>query len=162
MAKLDAHQAPGRRHLAFSVLLRDAAGKVLLQRRALGKYHFPGVWANSCCSHPRPGEDPTRSAHRRISEELGVDVGALTASAAFWYRARDPASGLVEFEYDLVFQGELVAPATLDPDPAEISDLRWLAPATALEQLHHERAAIAPWLPPVLRMFAARSTRPLS
>ena len=57
-SKRGAHEPPGLRHLAFSVFLFSPAGLLLLQQRASTKYHFPGIWANSCCSHPGPGEDP--------------------------------------------------------------------------------------------------------
>ena len=70
--KLSAHTAPGRLHRAFSVFLFDESGRLLLQRRALGKYHSPGVWSNTCCGHPYPGEKPFAAAARRVSEELGV------------------------------------------------------------------------------------------
>ncbi|MGH9296215.1 MAG: isopentenyl-diphosphate Delta-isomerase, partial [Acidimicrobiales bacterium] len=65
--KLGAHRAPGRLHLAFSVFV-FRGGEVLVQRRAASKYHFPGVWANACCSHPEPGEDLVASARRRLFE----------------------------------------------------------------------------------------------
>lgn len=70
--KLAAHQAPGQLHRAFSVFLFDEQGRLLLQRRALGKYHSPGVWSNTCCGHPYPGEAPFAAAARRTYEELGL------------------------------------------------------------------------------------------
>ncbi|CAM5402472.1 Isopentenyl-diphosphate Delta-isomerase [Streptomyces violarus] len=70
--KLAAHQPPGQLHRAFSVFLFDEHGRLLLQRRALGKYHSPGVWSNTCCGHPYPGEAPFAAAARRTFEELGV------------------------------------------------------------------------------------------
>src|SRR5258708_16941923 len=69
--KLSAHLAPGRLHRAFSVFLFDEDGRLLLQRRALGKYHSPGVWSNTCCGHPYPGEQPFVAAARRTAEQLG-------------------------------------------------------------------------------------------
>ena len=70
--KLSAHQAPGQLHRAFSVFLFDETGRLLLQQRALGKYHSPGVWSNTCCGHPYPGESPFAAAARRTYEELGL------------------------------------------------------------------------------------------
>jgi isopentenyl-diphosphate Delta-isomerase len=70
--KVAAHRAPGMLHHAFSVFVFSPQGDLLLQRRSLAKYHFPGVWANTCCSHPAPGEDVVESAERRLAEELGL------------------------------------------------------------------------------------------
>ena len=75
--KLAAHQAPGQLHRAFSVFLFDEHGRLLLQRRALGKYHSPGVWSNTCCGHPYPGEAPFAAAARRTHEELGISPSLL-------------------------------------------------------------------------------------
>ena len=75
--KLAAHQAPGLLHRAFSVFLFDPRGRLLMQRRALGKYHSPGVWSNTCCGHPYPGESPFAAAARRTHEELGVSPALL-------------------------------------------------------------------------------------
>src|SRR5687767_11187246 len=72
--KLAAHQRGGTLHRAFSVFLFNDAGRMLLQQRAAGKYHFGGLWTNACCSHPRPGEAVEDAARRRVREELGVDV----------------------------------------------------------------------------------------
>ena len=146
MAKLAAHEAPGRLHLAFSVVLYRSDGLVLLQQRAGTKYHFPLIWANSCCSHPRPGEDVVASAERRVGEELGLacrlaDVGTLT------YRAVCPVSGLVEHEFDHVLVG--VVEADPAPDAAEVARVRW---AGATEVLEAPPADSAPWLLPVLRL----------
>ena len=70
--KLAAHTSPGHLHRAFSVFLFDDEERLLLQRRALGKYHSPGVWSNTCCGHPFPGEAPDAAAARRVREELGM------------------------------------------------------------------------------------------
>src|SRR5579862_220184 len=80
--KLAAHQPPGVLHLAFSVVLYRGDGRLLLQRRAATKYHFPLHWANACCSHPSPGEDVAASAAHRVVEELGVEC-ALAPAGSF-------------------------------------------------------------------------------
>ncbi|MGD0743247.1 MAG: isopentenyl-diphosphate Delta-isomerase [Acidimicrobiales bacterium] len=144
--KLTAHVPPGRLHLAFSVVLYRIDGPVLLQQRAGTKYHFPLAWANSCCSHPRPGEDIVDSAERRVAEELGLccrltEVGTLT------YRASCPDSGLVEHEFDHVLVGTVVGEPV--PDPTEVAALRW---EEAGEVLANPPANSAPWLVPVLRL----------
>mgnify|MGYP000919705071 CR=1 FL=1 len=79
----------------------DSQGRILLQRRADTKYHFGGLWTNSCCGHPRPGEPVATAASRRLREEMGIDV-VLEAVASFIYRASDPESGLTEHELDHV------------------------------------------------------------
>ena len=145
--KLAAHQAPGHLHLAFSVVLYDADGGVLLQQRAADKYHFPLYWANACCSHPGPGEDIAESAERRVHEELGL-TAALSFAGTFVYRATDPGSGLVEHELDHVFVGEMTAVA--EPDPAEVAALAVVDP----EEIFSARfdGLIVPWLGQALRL----------
>lgn len=127
MAKLDAHEAPGRLHLAFSVFLFDTTGRLLVQKRASSKYHFPGIWANACCSHPEPGEDIVTSAERRLAEELGV-TAHLVDVGSFVYRAVDPVSGRVEHEFDHVLVGTLGAAEVPSPAPDEVDALDWVEP----------------------------------
>lgn len=117
--KLAAHQPPGSLHRAFSVFLFDADGRLLLQRRAAEKYHSPGVWSNTCCGHPLPGEPPFVAAARRTAEELGVAPALLREAGTVSYHHPDPASGLVEHEYNHLFVGRLGA--ALRPDPAEVA-----------------------------------------
>ena len=93
--KLAAHQQ-GLRHLAVSVFVMRA-GEILIQRRALGKYHTPGLWANTCCTHPNWGEAPLDCAHRRLNEELGITGLALDHRGQVEYRA-DVGGGLIEHE----------------------------------------------------------------
>lgn len=107
--KLAAHQPPGQLHLAFSLVLLDPAGHLLLQRRSGSKHHFRRRWANACCSHPRPGETIVEAARRRADEELGARIARTREIGRFTYRARDPASGLVEHEHDVVV---LISPRT--------------------------------------------------
>ncbi|MEV7417027.1 isopentenyl-diphosphate Delta-isomerase [Streptomyces sp. NPDC089919] len=118
--KLAAHQAPGQLHRAFSVFLFDESGRLLLQQRALGKYHSPGVWSNTCCGHPYPGESPFAAAARRTYEELGLSPSLLAEAGTVRYNHPDPASGLVEQEYNHLFVG--LAQAPVQPDPEEIAD----------------------------------------
>lgn len=125
--KLSAHVAPGRLHRAFSVFLFDDAGRMLLQRRALTKYHSPGVWSNTCCGHPYPGEQPFVAASRRTAEELGVAPVLLRTAGTVRYNHPDPASGLVEQEYNHLFVGLVRDP--LVPDPDEIGETAFATPA---------------------------------
>ncbi|MFC7217532.1 isopentenyl-diphosphate Delta-isomerase [Streptomyces polyrhachis] len=123
--KLAAHQSPGQLHRAFSVFLFDRAGRLLLQQRALGKYHSPGVWSNTCCGHPYPGEAPFTAAARRVHEELGVSPALLRTAGTVTYHHPDPASGLVEHEYNHLFVGFLDAP--LAPDPEEVAQTAFVS-----------------------------------
>src|SRR4051794_28413940 len=133
--KLAAHQAPGRLHRAFSVFLFDSSGRLLLQRRALGKYHSPGVWSNTCCGHPYPGEQPFVAAARRTAEELGVAPALMREAGTVRYNPPDPASGLVEQEYNHLYVG--VVRGALDPDPEEIGDTAFVT-AAELDALREE------------------------
>jgi isopentenyl-diphosphate delta-isomerase len=133
--KLSAHQAPGRLHRAFSVFLFDEQGRLLLQRRALGKYHSPGVWSNTCCGHPYPKEAPFAAAARRTYEELGISPSLLAEAGTVRYNHPDPDSGLVEQEFNHLFVGVVQAP--LRPDPEEVGDTAFVTPRE-LEDRHRE------------------------
>ncbi|ESQ01480.1 isopentenyl-diphosphate Delta-isomerase [Streptomyces sp. CHA1] len=144
--KLSAHQAPGRLHRAFSVFLFDERGRLLLQQRALGKYHSPGVWSNTCCGHPYPGEAPFAAAARRTFEELGVSPALLGEAGTVRYNHPDPASGLVEQEYNHLFVGLVRDP--LRPDPEEVGDTVFVTPAELAER--HEAGPFSAWFMTVL------------
>lgn len=118
-----AHRA-GLLHRAFSIIVYDRAGRMLLQQRAHSKYHCGGLWSNTCCSHPRPGEDTEAAAHRRLLEEMGFDC-PLERVHDFVYRV-DVNNGLVEHEYDHVFIGRCDASPRHDPD--EVHAWRWIEP----------------------------------
>lgn len=120
MEKIEAHQR-ALLHRAFSIFIFDSGGRMLLQRRADGKYHSPGLWTNACCSHPRPGEDTEAAAIRRLREELGFTT-SLTRLFSFTYRS-EYDNGLTEFEFDHVFVGRY--DAAIHADPAEVSDHRY-------------------------------------
>ncbi|MEU6072326.1 isopentenyl-diphosphate Delta-isomerase [Micromonospora sp. NPDC047074] len=141
-----AHQPPGQLHRAFSVLLVDPGGRVLLQRRAPVKTRFPLRWANSCCGHPGPGESLVEAANRRLREELGAGPVELTEVGVYVYHAEDPTTGRVEFEYDHVLRGDFRPGAPLLPDPDEVAELRWVDPAALAADLDADPHAYAPWL----------------
>jgi len=153
-SKLAAHAAPGRLHRAFSVMLADDAGRLLLQRRADAKYHFGGLWANTCCGHPGPGDVTAEAAARRTFEELGVRPGSLLSCGSFVYEARDAASGLVEHEFDHVYLGRLDAEPR--PDPAEVSAVRLVAPDDLAAELAAAPETFVPWLAQVLALVQPR------
>jgi isopentenyl-diphosphate delta-isomerase len=127
MGKLDAHLAPGYLHRAVSVFLLDQSGRLLVQRRAAGKYHSAGLWSNTCCGHPRPGEWPNQAASRRLAAELGLVVAPddLVPAGTVTYEVADPASGLVEREYDHLFVGRTTDQPQLNP--AEVAEVTALS-----------------------------------
>jgi isopentenyl-diphosphate delta-isomerase len=144
--KLTAHVAPGMLHRAFSVFLFDDDGRLLLQRRALGKYHSPGVWSNTCCGHPYPGEQPFVAAARRTAEELGIAPASLREAGTVRYNHPDPASGLVEQEYNHLFVG--LVRQELRPDPGEVGETSFVTPVD-LQELQ-ESGSFSAWFPTVL------------
>jgi isopentenyl-diphosphate delta-isomerase len=143
-----AHQAPGLLHRAFSVLLFDDTGRVLLQQRAAVKTRFPMLWANTCCGHPAPGEPVAAAAAVRLAEELGLAT-TLTEVGVFRYQAQDPATGRVEHEWDHVLIGLLDTGAPR-PDPAEVADCAWIQPEALRDAIADDPAGYTPWLAAVL------------
>ena len=120
--KAQVHHGDTPLHLAFSCYLLDADGAVLVTRRALHKRTFPGVWTNSCCGHPAPGEGLTAAVRRRVAQELGTEVvGLRLVLPRFRYRAEQ--DGVVENEMCPVFVG--FASGDVSPDPDEVGEARW-------------------------------------
>lgn len=142
-----AHTAPGVLHLATSVQVVDRDGRWLLQRRSASKAAFADCWANTCCTHPRLGEEPEDAAIRRLGEELGLQVDYLMPAGVFVYRATDPVSGLVEHEVDHVFV-VIASTEAASSDPQEIAQLARLAYPEALELVTSGKGA--PWSREVL------------
>lgn len=150
-----AHTAPGMRHRAFSVLLVDEDGRLLLQQRSAAKTRFALRWTNSCCGHPGPGESVADAAERRLGEELGVSGVALTPAGVYLYRAPDPATGRVEDEYDHVMIGRVEADVAVNPDPAEVAAVRWVDPTELRAHLVEDAASYTPWLAGVVSVWQA-------
>lgn len=142
LEKLRAHQDGGRLHRALSVFIFDRQDRVLLQRRAAGKYHFAGLWSNACCSHPRPGESNQNAALRRLREELGV-VADLHRACRFAYAAYDPQSGLHEREFLHVWVGTSEGPCA--PDPEEVAETRWTHRDAIRMELENDPSRFTPW-----------------
>ncbi|MDE1856593.1 MAG: isopentenyl-diphosphate Delta-isomerase [Candidatus Micrarchaeota archaeon] len=121
--KLAAHQNGARLHRAFSVCLFNSKGEMLLQQRTMTKYHSKGKWSNTCCSHPTPSESIIEASHRRLREELGIDVPKLEDIFSFIYRV-DVGDGLTEHEYDHVVFGRF--DGLPKPNPEEVMDYKWM------------------------------------
>lgn len=129
-------------HLAFSSYIVDRAGRVLITRRALDKRTFPGVWTNSCCGHPAPGEGLRDAVTRRLKDELGLGVESLTLVLPdFDYRAT-AADGTVEYEWCPVVRGQW-AGGSIRPNPAEVANAGWRTWQECLDLVEDPDAS--PW-----------------
>ena len=139
--KLAVHRA-GLLHRAFSIFVVDAQGLILLQKRSRAKYHSGGLWANSCCGHPRPGERTAAAARRRLTEELGI---SSPLSPAFRSRYRAPLDGgMTENELVYVYFGPLQAAP--QPEPAEVSHVEFVAPDEIRRRIAREPERFTYWL----------------
>ncbi|MEM6939727.1 MAG: isopentenyl-diphosphate Delta-isomerase [Pseudomonadota bacterium] len=141
--KLAAHQR-GLRHLAVSVFV-VRADEILIQQRAMSKYHTPGLWANTCCTHPAWNEDPLDCAHRRLNEELGITNLTLTHRGQVEYRA-DVGAGLIEHEVVEVFLAEAPSTMPLAPNPKEVMATRWITAQDLHQEITSSQARFTPWL----------------
>ncbi|GLQ28785.1 isopentenyl-diphosphate Delta-isomerase [Sulfitobacter pacificus] len=141
--KLEVHHR-GLRHLAVSVfVIRD--GMILLQQRALGKYHTPGLWANTCCTHPTWGETPLDCAQRRLTQELGITGLPLTHRGQVEYRA-PVGKDMIEHEVVEVFLGQADATMPLTANPEEVMATRWITPTDLAQEIADDPAQFTPWL----------------
>ena len=139
-------------HLAFSLYVFNEAGEVLLTRRALTKTTWPGVWTNTCCGHPRPGEDMSAAIARRLDHELGMEITDLECVLPdFGYRATD-ASGLVENEFCPVFRAHVrIDPESSHPNdpplanPDEVLDWKWWKWNDVIEAARLTPFVFSPW-----------------
>ena len=165
MSKLEAHTGAGTYHRAFSVMLFDTSGRLLLQKRASSKITFPSVWANSCCSHPLHSEEEMdlhdsmgvkRAAIRKLSQELGIKESQLPLDSFQFvtrmrYQARQDAIWIErEVDHCLVFHGDV----NVVPNSNEVDEIRWVNPEQLEEMLIADdpENVIAPWF----RCIAAR------
>ncbi|MBP6303435.1 MAG: isopentenyl-diphosphate Delta-isomerase [Bacteroidia bacterium] len=145
MEKMLAHEQ-GVLHRAFSVFIFNAKGEVLLQQRALSKYHSPGLWTNTCCSHPRPGETTEQAAHRRLKEEMGFDC-TLQHKFSFIYKVQFD-NGLYEHELDHVYTGVYEEEPSINPD--EVNTFKWMKWEQLLEDVNKNMADYTFWLRQIL------------
>jgi isopentenyl-diphosphate Delta-isomerase len=148
--KLRAHEQ-GALHRAFSVFLFDDRGRVLLQRRAIGKYHSAGLWSNTCCGHPRPGESIPSAAARRLHEEMGIAC-ELTPRSSFVYSAM-LGRGLTEHELDHVLTGRFSGMPS--PDPQEVDTWGWMPIADLVTECAEYPGRFTAWLPMALHSLRA-------
>ena len=140
-SKSDCHAGHGTLHRAFSIFLFDRDGRVLLQQRAAGKPLWPLYWSNSCCSHPRRGENMDEATRRRVAEELGVDA-RLEFLYKFIYQADFGDAG-AEHELCHVYVGTADGDVRVHPD--EIADWAWVRPEEVDRRLASEPESFTPW-----------------
>lgn len=142
LSKGECHDGEGVLHRAFSIFLFDREGRLLIQQRGSDKRLWPGYWANSCCSHPRAGEDMAEATMRRMHEELGART-RLEFIYKFQYQALYGDLG-AENELCWVYAGRADADE-IQPNPAELDDWRYLAPEQVDALVADDSAEVAPW-----------------
>ena len=140
MDKMEVHRK-GLLHRAFSIFIFNHRGLLLLQKRSLVKYHSPGLWTNTCCSHPMPGEKLEEAAKRRLKEELGITT-SLRDIFSFTYKAT-MENGLVEHEFDHVFTGEFEG--KINPDVNEVDDYKYVSILEIKQQLINYPEKFTKW-----------------
>jgi isopentenyl-diphosphate delta-isomerase len=140
MEKMEAHQK-ALLHRAFSIFLVNNRNEMLLQQRAINKYHCGGLWSNTCCSHPMPGESVLDAAKRRLSEELGINCD-LEIVFNFIYRI-EFENGLTEHEFDHVLLGYYNGP--IQSNPNEVMDFKWMPIEAIFSEIFNNASHYTPW-----------------
>lgn len=147
LEKMKAH-LEAKLHRAFSIFIFNNKNELMLQKRALTKYHTPGLWTNTCCSHPRPGEKTIDAAHRRLQEEMGFDCDLIEVYV-FTYEAK--FSDLTEHEIDHVFVGKYNNKPIINPE--EVDSYKWIN----LTKLEHDVKInpdnYTPWFKIILKEY---------
>ena len=140
MEKMEAHEK-GLLHRAFSVFIFNDKGELLLQQRALTKYHSAGLWTNTCCSHPRPSETTLDAAKRRLKEEMGLtcDVNHKTS---FIYKTNFD-NGLIEHEFDHVFFGNCDQEPSINPE--EVESYLWMDVIIIIDDIKRDPEKYTSW-----------------
>ena len=151
--KLAAHQQ-GLKHKAVSVFVLSG-DRVLIQQRALGKYHTPGLWANTCCTHPEWDETALDCANRRLEEELGITGLTPEYRDRVEYRA-DVGGGLIEHEVVDIFVAHAPEGLAVTPNPDEVMAVDWLSYDALLTRVKRDPSRFTPWLRIYLDTYAER------
>ena len=149
MEKMEVHQK-ALLHRAFSIFIFNSKNELLLQQRALDKYHSAGLWSNTCCSHPSPGEDTALAAARRLKEEMGIET-PLQHAFHFIYCAEFD-NQLTEHELDHVFIGKYDGEAT--PNPQEISGISYQSIDQLLSEIKYHPQKFTIWFKLILPRLA--------
>lgn len=152
MEKMEAHEK-GLLHRAFSVFLFNSKGEMLLQQRALSKYHSGGLWTNACCSHPRNKEETIAAAHRRLEEEMGFNCKIEKAFHFIYKSTLD--NNLTEHELDHVFIGQYEGIIT--PNPDEVENYKYIAVPDLEEDIKNNPQNYTEWFKICLQEVLTRS-----
>ncbi len=153
MPKLEAHQKAVL-HRAFSVFILNAKKELMLQQRAHEKYHSPGLWTNTCCSHQRDGETNIEAGTRRLQEEMGFTT-PLRDSVSFIYKAPFD-NGLTEYEYDHVLLGSYEEEPVINPE--EVAAWKWMPIEEVKEDIAKNPGIYTEWFKIIFEKFYAHIT----
>ncbi len=148
MPKMEAHEK-GLLHRAFSVFIFNDKNELLLQQRALNKYHTPGLWANTCCSHQRDGESSLDAGKRRLMEEMGFTTD-LEERTTFIYKAPFD-NGLTEHEYDHILVGRYNDEPNINPE--EVADYKWMTLEEVQKDIAKNPEKYTPWFKIIFDKF---------
>lgn len=146
--KLDVHEK-GLLHRAFSILIYNKRGEMLIQQRALSKYHSPGLWTNTCCSHPHVGETMEQAISRRLVEEMGF-VCELKYQFKFQYKASF-SNGLTEHELDHVYKGFYDSEVTINLE--EVDSYKWVSKSILLKDIAENPDNYTYWFKYLLKNY---------
>lgn len=144
----------GKLHRAFSILLFNKKGEILIQKRAKSKYHSGGLWSNTCCSHPRPNEELMKAAKRRLKEEMGISCN-LKKIFNFIYKVK--LGDLTEYEFDHVFFGEFNGKPK--PSKKEVADWKWIKLSDLEVDLKKNPQKYTPWFKIILKIIKKRKIK---
>ncbi len=149
--KIKAHEE-GKLHRAFSVFVLNSKGQLMLQRRAISKYHSGGLWTNTCCSHPRPGEPVEKAAVRRLKEEMGFSC-SLKELFSFIYKTGFD-NGLMEHELDHVFVGTYDGQPKINPE--EVAEYRWIELKDLLKDMKENPQNYTFWFKEIMKKVGTK------
>ena len=155
--KIAAHLDGGRLHRAISIFVFNSRGELLLQRRQTTKYHFAGLWSNTCCSHPRPGESVAEVSERRLREEMGISA-PIKEVRTFIYKATDRRSSLSEHELVHLIVGQ--TDSNPEPDSKEVDDWTWMSLDELKKDLTANPSVYTPWFPIGLSLLGPGDSAP--
>jgi len=148
MEKLEAHQK-GVLHRAFSILLFNSKGEILLQQRAAAKYHSAGLWTNACCSHPVPGEPIAITIRKKLMQEMGIDVQPSFSHTFIYKSVLD--NGLIEHELDYVYTGTFDGIPVVNPD--EVQAWRYVSEADLQKEIIQSPENFTSWFKIIMNDF---------
>ena len=148
MPKLEAHEK-GVLHRAFSVFIFNKNGDLMLQKRSLSKYHSPGLWTNTCCSHQRDGESNIKSGKRRLNEEMGFET-MLIEKTSFIYQAKFD-NGLTEHEFDHILVGYYDKSPNINSD--EVDSWKWMSMNNVQDDINESPENYTAWFKIIFKKY---------